>query len=177
MVAMDSIKQRGASILRNISWFLNSDAQRPTKGVKHRYSVTSTFHNQIYVDTSTTMGCSGHESSSYPVVLIDVHSTVDEHLNYVCVSLTAGQRQRTFPSFGQQVWVGPLQPSERERENECFQSRFNNRYVLRSVPPYVLQQKLDDGDLSVRRGPHQRGETFVVLEVDYGLCAKKYTWD
>lgn len=35
---------------------------------------------------------------------------------------------------------------------------------------YILQKKLNNSDLSVCSGPHQRSETFLVLEVDGGFC-------
>lgn len=110
---------------------------------------------------------------SYPIILIHINTAVDEHLHNISVSLTAGQGQCTFPPFGQEVWISTLQWRMIQKDNH----RVNKKgmllsylnYTLKFNFSYILEQKLDDSDLSMCSCPHQGGETFLILEIDHSF--------
>lgn len=109
---------------------------------------------------------------SYPVVFIHINTTVDEHLHNISVSLTAGQGQCTFPPFGQEVWISTLQwwmiQKDNQRVNKKGMLSYLN-YTPKFNCPYILEQKLDDSDLSMCSCPHQGGEAFLILEIDHSF--------
>lgn len=73
---------------------------------------------------------------SHPVVLVDVNTAVDEHLHDIRVAFSAGQRQRAFPPFGQQVGVGALYREARRRKMTHYDLRKQSDRVAASLTSF-----------------------------------------
>lgn len=172
MIPVDSIQQRGSSILK------------PTGGTSQQATIKTDASTGLHDNINnkpphriSPIKCLLCErvikvEYSYPVVFIHINTTVDEHLHNISVSLTAGQGQCTFPPFGQEVWISTLQwwmiQKDNQRVNKKGMLSYLN-YTPKFNCPYILEQKLDDSDLSMCSCPHQGGEAFLILEIDHSF--------
>lgn len=147
MVTMNSIQQGSPSILKSMKTLPSEQ-------------------------TYTTFRFGAARYALYPIVFININATVNEHLQNICVSFTARQGQGALSPFGEKIGVSTLHGGTHNGDGEYVTRQYdlNKEDSFLICFPYILKQKLNDGDLPMCGGPHQRCEAFFILEVNNILC-------
>lgn len=93
VVPMNGVQQGSASVLESTCRLTSEQTILPSRWFN--YTQAEGFDAAGYV--------------LYPIVFINVNAAVDEHLQNICVSFTAGQGQGAFSPFGKKIGVRTLQ--------------------------------------------------------------------